>query len=200
MLTNIAPTEEYALTAPNYPKDETAGTRPLRLTREVWIEADDFAEVPPPKFFRLKPGGEVRLKYACIVKCESVVHDRAGHVTEIHGTADLATRTGGPAADRKVKGTLHWLPVADARDAEVRLYDRLFTVAEPDAAGDFITHVNPASLEIVTAKIEPALATATPGEVLQFERLGYFTPDTTDHTAQRPVFNRTITLRDTSTK
>ena len=200
VLTNIAPTEEYALTAPNYPKDETAGTRPLRLTREVWIEADDFAEVPPPKFFRLKPGGEVRLKYACIVKCESVVHDRAGHVTEIHGTADLATRTGGPAADRKVKGTLHWLPVADARDAEVRLYDRLFTVAEPDAAGDFITNVNPASLEIVTAKIEPALATATPGEVLQFERLGYFTPDTTDHTAQRPVFNRTITLRDTSTK
>ena len=200
VLTNLGPAESIELAAVNHPKDETAGTRPVRLSREVYIESDDFAEVPPPKFFRLKPGGEVRLKYACIIKCEEVIKDSAGNISEIHCTADLDTRSGGPAADRKVKGTIHWVNAADAVDAKVRLYDRLFTAAEPDADGDFMAHVNPDSLEVVTSKLEPALATATTGEVFQFERLGYFTPDAKDHTPDRPVFNRTITLRDTWAK
>ncbi len=200
VLTNLADDEAIAFAAVNHPKDDAAGTRPVRLTREVYIEADDFAEVPPPKFFRLKPGGEVRLKYACIITFQTIVKDTAGAITEIHCTADLDTRTGGPSSDRKVKGTIHWVSATDAVDAEVRLYDRLFTVAEPDADGDFMEHLNPASLEIAQAKIEPALTHAGTGDVVQFERLGYFAPDAKDHRADRPVFNRTITLRDTWAK
>jgi glutaminyl-tRNA synthetase len=197
VLTNLDPGETIACTAVNHPKDESQGTRPLQLTRELYIETDDFAEEPPPKFFRLKPGGEVRLKYACIIQCTEVVKNRQGEVTEVHAVADLNTRSGGPAADRKVKGTIHWVGAADSIPAEVRLYDRLFTAAEPEADGDFMAHLNPASLEVVQARLEPALGEARAGTVFQFERVGYFTPDATDHTAKKPVFNRTIGLRDT---
>jgi glutaminyl-tRNA synthetase len=200
VLTNLAPGETVACTATNNPQDENPTTRPLALTREVYIEADDFAEVPPPKYFRLKPGGEVRLKYACIIKCEELVKDAAGALVEIRCTADLTTRTGQPNADRKVKGTIHWVSATQCVDAEVRLYDRLFTVPEPAAEEDFLKVVNPKSLETVTAKLEASLASAQVGESFQFERLGYFTPDAKDHAAAKPVFNRTITLKDTWAK
>lgn len=197
VLTNIAPGETIECTAGNHPADPAAGSRTLALTREVFIETDDFAEVPPPKYFRLKPGGDVRLKYACIITCDELIKDAAGNLVEIRCTADLTTRTGQPNCDRKVKGTIHWVSAATAIEAEVRLYDRLFTKAEPDADGDFKSHLNPRSLEVLTAKLEPSLATATPADRFQFERLGYFTPDAKDSTAGRPVFNRTITLKDT---
>jgi len=196
VLTNIAASESVACEATNNPQDETPTTRPLALTREVYIESEDFAELPPPKYFRLKPGGEVRLKYACIIKLDEIVKDSAGHITELRCTADLSTRSGQPNSDKKVKGTIHWVSASQAIDAEVRLYDRLFTVPEPGASDDFLQHVNPHSLEIITAKLEPALAGAKLGESFQFERLGYFAPDAKDHASGRLVFNRTITLRD----
>lgn len=196
VLTNIAANESIACEATNNPQDETPTTRPLALTREVFIESEDFAEAPPPKYFRLKPGGEVRLKYACIIKLDEIVKDATGHITELRCTADLSTRSGQPNCDKKVKGTIHWVSASQAIDAEVRLYDRLFTVPEPGASDDFLQHVNPHSLEIVTAKLEPALAGAKLGESFQFERLGYFAPDAKAHTSGRLVFNRTITLRD----
>ena len=197
VLTNIAPGETIECTAGNHPADPAAGTRTLALTREVFIETEDFAEVPPPKYFRLKPGGEVRLKYACIIKCDELVKDAAGNLVEIRCTADLTTRAGQANCDRKVKGTIHWVSAATAIETEVRLYDRLFTKAEPDADGDFKSHLNPRSLEVLTAKLEPSLAAATPADRFQFERLGYFTPDAKDSAPGRPVFNRTITLKDT---
>src|SRR5690606_15721981 len=127
---------------------------------------------------------------------EELVKDDAGNIVEIRCTADLATRAGQPDSARKVKGTIHWVSATESIPAEVRLYDRLFTVAAPGADDDFLQHVNPASLEIVTARLEPSLANLPPGAVVQFERLGYFTPDAKDHSADRPVFNRTITLKD----
>jgi glutaminyl-tRNA synthetase len=197
VLTNIPAGETIECTAGNLPSDPAAGTRTLMLTREVFIETDDFAEVPPPKYFRLKPGGDVRLKYACIIKCDELIKDAAGNLVEVRCTADLSTRAGQPNCDRKVKGTIHWVSAATAIEAEVRLYDRLFTKAEPDADGDFKSHLNPRSLEVLTAKLEPSLAAATPADRFQFERLGYFTPDAKDSAPGRPVFNRTITLKDT---
>jgi len=200
VLTNLAPGEVLECTAVNDPQSEQPTSRPMRLTREVYIEADDFAEIPPPKYFRLKPGGEVRLKYACIIKCDEVVKDAAGALTELRCTADLTTRAGGPNVDRKVKGTIHWVSATESIPAEVRLYDRLFTVPEPDADGDFLKHINPRSLEVVTARLEPALKDAAPGQFLQFERLGYFVVDAKDSSSAKPVFNRTITLKDTWAK
>jgi glutaminyl-tRNA synthetase len=196
VLTNIPAGEVLDCTATNNPQDENPTTRPLPLTREVFIESDDFAEVPPPKYFRLKPGGEVRLKYACIVKLDEIVKDAAGRLIELRCTADLTTRSGGPNVDRKVKGTIHWVSATHGIEAEVRLYDRLFTVPEPAASDDFMQHVNPHSLDVVTARLEPSLAHARSGERFQFERLGYFTADPRDTAPGRPVFNRTITLRD----
>lgn len=200
VLTNLAPGESHTFGAGNHPKNPAAGTRPITLSREVFIEADDFNESPPPKYFRLKPGGEVRLKYACIIRCDEVIKDERGTIVELRCTADLDTRTGGPAADRKVKGTIHWVDAGTALDAEVRLYDRLFTVPEPDAEGEFLQHVNPHSLEVVSAKLEPALATIGPEAPFQFERLGYFALDAKDSQRDRLVFNRTITLKDTWAK
>jgi glutaminyl-tRNA synthetase len=144
----------------------------------------------------LRPGGEVRLKYAYIIKCEEVVKDAEGRVTELHCRVDLGSKTGGPTSDRKVKGTIHWVSAAHAREAEVRLYDRLFTVAEPDVEGDFKQFLNPHSLETVTAKIEPSLAEAARELRYQFERVGYFCLDP-DSEVGKPRFNRTITLKDT---
>ena len=200
VLTNVGPGESIECDATNNPQDENPTTRKLALTREVFIESDDFSETPPPKYFRLKPGGEVRLKYACIVTCQEVVKDAAGRVVEVRCTADLDTRSGGPKADRKVKGTIHWVSAEKAIDAEVRLYDRLFTEAEPDAGGEFMKTVNPRSLEIVAAKLEPSLTPAEPKERYQFERLGYFALDPIDSRPGRLVFNRTIALRDTWAK
>ena len=200
VLTNIPAGEVLECQATNDPQNENPTTRVIGLTREVFIESDDFAEVPPPKYFRLKPGGEVRLKYACIIKCDEIMKDAAGQITELRCTADLTTRAGGPNVDRKVKGTIHWVSATQCIDAEVRLYDRLFTAAEPDADGDFKQHLNRHSLEIITAKLEPSLASVTADQRIQFERLGYFALETKDSTAERPVFNRTITLRDTWAK
>jgi len=200
VLTNLAAGETVECTATNNPQDENPTTRPIALTREVFIEADDFAEVPPPKYFRLKPGGEVRLKYACIIKCDELVKDAAGALTEIRCTAQLDTRTGQPNADKKVKGTIHWVSATQCIDAEVRLYDRLFTVPEPAAEEDFLKVVNPKSLEIVTAKLESSLATAQLDDRFQFERLGYFALDPKDSAPAKLVFNRTISLKDTWAK
>ena len=197
VITNYPEGQTEDCPATNNPSDPESGTRPVPFSRELWIEQDDFAEVPPPKFFRLKPGGEVRLKYAFIIKCEEVVKDADGHVTELRCTADLESKTGGPNAGRKVKGTIHWVSVAHAIDAEVRLYDRLFHDAEPEAEGrDWRTALNPNSLEIVTAKVEPSLANATLEERYQFERLAYFALDPKDSRPGALVFNRTITLKD----
>jgi glutaminyl-tRNA synthetase len=208
VLTNYPEGKVEELDAVNNPEDPNAGTRKIPFSRTLFIEQDDFKEVPPPKFFRLKPGGEVRLKYAYIIKCDEVVKDASGKIVELRCTADLDSKTGGPTANRKVKGTIHWVSAAHAIDAECRLYDRLFTEAEPEKNGrDFKSVLNPHSLEVVTAKCEPAVAEAMAGRPsdmrYQFERLGYFaldkdsslTPD-----APRLIFNRTITLKDTWAK
>src|SRR5208283_1889224 len=183
------------LQAVNNPEDPASGTRPLPFSRELYIEQDDFLENPPPKYFRLRPGGEVRLKYAYIIKCEEVVKDASGQVVELRCTADLDSKTGGATAARKVKGTIHWVSAPQAIEAEIRLYDRLFTVPEPDASGDFKQLLNAHSLEVVTAKCEPGLAEATPEWRYQFERLGYFALDK-DSRPGKLVLNRTITLKD----
>ena len=195
VITNYPEGQVEELEAVNNPEDPNAGKRKVPFSRELYIERDDFMETPPPKYFRLRPGGEVRLKYAYIIKCDEVVKDAAGQVVELRCTADLGSKTGGPTASRKVKGTIHWVSAAHAIDAEVRLYDRLFTVAEPDAGGDFKQHLNPHSLEVVTAKCEPSLKDARPELRYQFERLGYFTLDK-DSAPGKLVFNRTITLKD----
>ncbi|NDD38193.1 MAG: glutamine--tRNA ligase, partial [Verrucomicrobia bacterium] len=200
VITNYPAGQTEELDATNNPEDEAAGKRKIPFSRELFIDRDDFAEVPPPKYFRLKPGGEVRLKYAYIIKCEEVVKDAAGQVTELRCTADLDSKTGGATAGRKVKGTIHWVSAAHAVDAEVRLYDRLFTEAEPEADGrDFKTVLNQKSLEVITAKLEPSLQAADPAARYQFERLGYFCLDK-DSVPGKPVFNRTITLKDTWAK
>jgi glutaminyl-tRNA synthetase len=203
VLTNYPEGKTEQLDAVNNPEDESAGKRKVLFSRTLYIEQDDFKEVPPPKFFRLKPGGEVRLKYAYIIKCDEVVKDAAGNITELSCTADLDSKTGGPTANRKVKGTIHWVSAPHAIDAEVRLYDRLFAVPEPDADGDFKkylnTVLNPHSLEVVKAKCELSLKDARPEVRYQFERLAYFALDK-DITPRKLVFNRTITLKDTWAK
>lgn len=195
VITNYPAGKTEELDAANNPEDAQAGKRKMPFSRELYIDRDDFMETPPPKYFRLKPGGEVRLKYAYIVKCDEVLKDATGQVTELRCTADLESKMGGPNAGRKVKGTIHWVSAPHAIDAEVRLYDRLFTVPEPDADGDFKQHLNPRSLETVTAKCEPEIENAKPELRYQFERLGYFALDL-DSAPNRLVFNRTITLKD----
>jgi len=200
ILTNVPEGTAETCQAGNNPADPNAGTREIPFGRELWIERDDFEEVPPPKYFRLKPGGEVRLKYAYIIKCEEVIKDANGEVVALHCTADLDSKSGGPNAGRKVKGTIHWVSAAHAVDAEVRLYDRLFAEADPEADGrDYVTALNPKSLEVVNAKVEPSLAAANADERYQFERLAYFALDP-DSQPGRPVFNRTITLKDAWSK
>jgi glutaminyl-tRNA synthetase len=195
VITNYPAGQVEELDAVNNPEDAAAGSRKMPFSRELFIEADDFMESPPPKYFRLRPGGEVRLKYAYIIKCDEVIKDDQGKIIELRCTADLQSKTGGPTAGRKVKGTVHWVSASHALDAEVRLYERLFTVPEPDAAGEFKTHLNPQSLEVLTAKCEPSCAAATPDARYQFERLAYFALDK-DSRPNRLVFNRTITLKD----
>ena len=199
VITNYPAGETGELNAVNNPEIPETGFRTIPFGRELYIERDDFAEVPPPKYFRLKPGGEVRLKYAYIIKCDEVIKDAAGNVVELRCTADLDSKTGGATAGRKVKGTIHWVSAAHAIDAEVRLYDRLFTVPDPGAEVDFKSTLNPHSLEVITAKLEPSLKDAHPEDRYQFERLAYFTLDK-DSQPGKLVFNRTITLKDTWAK
>ena len=183
----------------NNPEDPAAGSRRVPFSRELWIERDDFAEDPPPKFFRLAPGREVRLRAAYFVTCTDVVKDASGRVVELRCTYDPATRGGDAPDGRRPKATLHWVSAAHAVPAEVRLYDHLFSRPDPGADGDLFADLNPASEVVVDGFIEPSLAEALPGETVQFERLGYFCPDP-DSGPGRPVFNRTLTLRDTWAK
>jgi glutaminyl-tRNA synthetase len=188
-------------TLANHPDGASMGTRTVPFSREFYIERDDFMEDPPKKFFRLAPGREVRLRNAYLVTCQSVVKNDAGEVVELRCTYDPATRGGDAPDGRKVKATLHWVSAAHAVDAEVRLYDRLFTVENPGAGdADFLTQLNPHSLDVVRgAKLEPSLASSAPGARYQFERLGYFCADP-DAKPGAPVFNRTVTLKDSWAK
>ncbi len=199
ILTNFPDGETEWLDAVNHPQDPAMGARRLPLTRTLFIEQDDFMEEAPKQFFRLKPGGEVRLRHAFIIRCDAVIKDASGQITALHCSLDPDSRSGQPGAERKVKGTIHWVSATHAVSAEVRLYDRLFKVPHPgaDKALDFTEQLNADSLKVLAdARLEPALAEASPGECFQFERLGYFVPDA-DATAARPVFNRAVTLRDT---
>jgi len=198
VLTNFPADHTEWLELPNHPQNPEMGNRKVPISREIWIEQGDFMLDPPRKFFRLKPDGEVRLRGAFIIRCDQVVRDEAGQPIELHCTADLESRSGQPGAERKVKGTIHWVSVEHACTAEVRLYDRLFRVPTPaaDKSVDFIEHLNPESLEILAeARLEPALAEAQSGDSFQFERIGYFVPDARAADG-RPVFNRAVTLRD----
>jgi glutaminyl-tRNA synthetase len=186
--------------AVNNPEDPAAGTRPVPFSRELWIEQDDFRETPPPKYFRLSPGVEVRLRYANISKCTGVKKDRSGQVVEVRCTYDPDSR-GGDARGRKVKGTIHWVSAPHAVEAEVRLYDSLFSVPKPDEADDFRAVINARSLEVVRpAYLEPSLGAAKAGDRFQFERQGYVCVDEKDSTPARLVFNQTVGLRDTWAK
>jgi glutaminyl-tRNA synthetase len=187
------------LEAVNHPDDSAAGTRMVRFGREIFIEQDDFMENPPKKFFRLSPGTEVRLRYAYFITCKEVVKDVAGNVVELRCTYDPATRGGNAPDGRKVKATIHWVSATDSVAAEVRLYNPLFTKPEPDVA-NFATDLNPNSLEVlVDARVEPALAQGNSPEPVQFERQGYFCLDR-DSRPGKPVFNRTVGLRDSYAK
>ena len=185
------------LEAINNPEDPSAGSRQVPFSRELYIERDDFMEDPPRKFFRLAPGREVRLRYAYFITCNEVVKDDSGEIVELRCTYDPATRGGDAPDGRKVKATLHWVSAAHALEAEVRLYDRLFSVPEPGKERDLLADINPNSLQVLpSCRLEPSLTDASPGAVYQFERLGYFCVDP-DSSAGKPVFNRTVTLRDT---
>ncbi|MDD2805978.1 MAG: glutamine--tRNA ligase/YqeY domain fusion protein [Elusimicrobiales bacterium] len=204
VLTNYPEGQVEEMDVLNNPEDEAAGRRKVPFCRELYIEADDFKEVPPKKFFRMTPGQEVRLRAAYIVKCESVVKDAAGNVTEVRCTYDPATRGGDAPDGRKIKGTIHWVSAKHAVPAKVRLYDALFTKRDPEdveEGHDYKENLNPASLETLErAMLEPSLAAAAPGSRYQFERLGYFFADPKDSKPGAPVFNRTVTLKDTWAK
>ena len=189
------------LEAVNNPEDPSSGTRPVPFSKVAYIEQDDFREEPPKGFFRLSPGREVRLRYAYIIKCTDILKDpETGEIRELRCTYDPETKSGSSQSNRKVKATIHWVSAGHAKEAEVRLYDHLFSKEDPDAVPDgvdWLTNVNPKSLEVLTdCRVEPILANAQRGELYQFERLGYFCLDSVDSTRRKPVFNRTVTLRD----
>jgi glutaminyl-tRNA synthetase len=200
VLTNYPENQSEEVTAANHPNRPELGSRLLPFGREIYIERTDFMEDAPRKFFRLRPGGEVRLRYAYIIRCDEVVKDAAGEVVELHCSYDRDTRSGTGSSDRKVKGTIHWVSAADAAAFEVRLYDRLFTDPDPGAADSVLTCLNPASLETVTAMVERTLAESPPGFTCQLERLGFFCTDCCDHKPGHPVLNRIVTLRDSWAK
>ncbi len=188
------------LDAANHPQNPDMGTRKVPFSRVIYIEREDFMEDPPKKFFRMAPGREVRLRYAYLVTCVEVVKDASGEVVEVHCRYDTESRGGSAPDGRKVKGTIHWVSAQHALSVQVRLYDRLFSVPDPQA-GNFLEHINADSLEILdAARVEPGVADAAPGTHLQFERLGYFCVDTVDSRSGAPVFNRTVTLRDSWAK
>lgn len=200
VITNYPEDKEEFFELPNLPKNEEAGMRKVPFTRELYIDQDDFAEVPPPKFFRLKPGGEVRLMGAYIIKYQDVVKDAEGNIVEIHCTADLETGNGNPADGRKIKGTIHWLSAKYAIDATVRLYDYLFTlenVNDVPEGTNYMDYLNPNSMtELTSCKLEPSLAEAKAGDKFQFVRMGYFCKDSKNE----GVFNQIVTLKDTWAK
>ena len=200
VLTNLPEGHEESLTFSNHPKDESFGSRQVPFGRELWIEREDFAEVPPKGWKRLVPGGEIRLRGAGIARVDEVIKDEAGNVVELRGWLDPESRPGMEGANRKVKGTIHWVSAAHAVPAEIRLYDRLFSVENPDDESEGKTYrdyLNPESRKVVTGYVEPAAAIAAPETSFQFERTGYFVADRRDHAAGKPVFNRSVTLRDT---
>ncbi|WP_454832923.1 glutamine--tRNA ligase/YqeY domain fusion protein [Pseudoxanthomonas wuyuanensis] len=202
VLANLPEGHEETLIFSNHPKDESFGKREIPFSRELWIEREDFAEVPPKGFKRLIPGGEVRLRGAGIVRCDEVIKNDAGKIVELRGWLDPESRPGMAGADRKIKGTVHWVSARHAVPAEIRLYDRLFSVPDPDDESEGRTYrdyLNPESRRTVQGYVEPAAATAAPEQSFQFERSGYFVADRRDHSAGKPVFNRSVTLRDTWT-
>ena len=200
VITNYPEDKEETFELPNIPKNEEAGVRAVPFTRELYIDADDFAEVPPPKFFRMKPDGEVRLMGAYIVKCNEIIKDEQGNIVELHCTADLETGNGNPADGRKIKGTIHWVSAKYAIDATVRLYDYLFTlenVNDVPEGTNYLDYLNPNSLtELHHCKLEPALAEAKSGDKFQFVRTGYFCKDSKDE----GVFNQIVGLKDSWAK
>lgn len=196
VLENWPDGQTETVTLPNHPADPARGSREVIFGRELYIEAEDFMEDPPRKFHRLKPGGEVRLRGAFIIRCDEVIRDETGQVVELRCSYDPETRSGASGADRKVKGTIHWVHAASAIPVELRLYDRLFSAADPDGQGDYLAALNPESLVTLTGALgEPALAALGPGETVQLERAGYFTRDAASATGVL-VLNRTVTLRD----
>jgi glutaminyl-tRNA synthetase len=203
VIDNYPEGQSEEMEAVNNPEDATAGTRKVPFSRVLYIEQDDFREDPPKQYFRLAPGREVRLRYGYFITCTGAVKDEKGQVVEIHCTYDPATRGGNAPDGRKVKSTIHWVSALHAIDAEVRLYENLFAVENPNEAPegkDFTANLNPHSLEVLTgAKLEPSLRGAAAGSRYQFERLGYFCVDK-DSTAEKLVFNRTVALRDTWAK
>ena len=186
--------------AVNNPEDESAGTRKVPFSKVIYIEQDDFRETPPPKYYRLYPGNEVRLRYAYFIKCTHVVKDDDGQIVEVHATYDPATHGGNSADGRKVKSTIHWVSANHAKEAEIRMYDRLFTKEDPEEGDEgFLNCLNPDSLKILTGFVEPLLASTKPGDRFQFERQGYFCTDQ-DSSDDKPVFNLTVALRDSWAK
>jgi len=197
IITNYPKGQTEWLETDNNPEDPETGKRPLAFTHELWIEQDDFTENPPPKYFRLSPGGMVRLKSAFIIRCDEAVKDADGKVIALHCTYIPESRSGQDTSGLKVQGVIHWLSAEHCETASVRLYDRLFTVEDPAGEDDFMQTINPDSLKVVkTALVEPALAATQPGDCFQFTRLGYFCTDP-DSEPGHPVFNRTVTLKDT---
>ncbi len=200
VLTNYPEDKVELMQGLNHPNRPELGNRELPFSRELWIERDDFLEEAPRKFFRLKPGGEVRLRFGYIIKCEDVIKNDAGEVIELHCSYDPDTRSGTGKSDRRVKGTIHWVSAAHAATARVRLYDRLFTIPDPNTAEDFMEVLNPNSLEVVEAKLEPSLDKLEKNTAVQFERLGYYCLDSEEHTGDEAVINRIVTLRDSWAK
>ncbi len=199
ILDNLPEDHEEPIELPNHPKNPDFGTRQVLMGREIWIERSDFEEEPPKGFKRLRPEGEVRLRGIGIIRHVATDKDAAGNIAAIHATLDPDSRAGMEGANRKIKGTIHWVSARHAVAAEVRLYDRLFNVATPED-GQYISHLNPESRKIVTAQIEPAAADCPSEQHFQFERTGYFVADRLDHTPEKPVFNRAVSLRDTWAK
>jgi len=202
IITNYPEDKTEMLSAPNNQEDEATGNREIPFSREIFIEREDFMEEPPRKFFRLGPGREIRLKYAYFITCNEVIKNDKGEVVELHCTYDPESKGGKSPDGRKVKGTMHWVDAEEAKDIEIRLYDRLFLEEEPDKVDEgksFTDNINPDSLNIITAKAEPSISNADIGETFQFERKGYFCVDK-DSTKDKIIYNRTISLRDSWAK
>lgn len=199
VITNYPEGQTEYIECVNNPEDESAGKRKVPFTREVFIERDDFMENPPKKYYRLQPGGEVRLRYAYIVKCDEVLHDQQGNVIEIRCTYDPLSAHGGSSDGRKVKGVIHWVSADNAEPCTVQLFDRLFLSEDPEQGEGYLANMNPDSLKIVTAQCEPSLTEANPMEKFQFERLGYFSVDK-DSIDGKPIFNKTVGLKDSWAK
>ena len=202
VITNYEEGKTELFTAINNPEDESAGTRQVPFSKVIYIERDDFMEEPPKKFFRLAPGGEVRLRYSYLIRCEEVIKDAAGNITELRCTYDPMSGRGSSSDGRRVKGVIHWVSAKDAVEAEIRLFNPLFTKENPDDVKEGQTwedNLNPESMVKVTGYLEPSLRDIPIGQAVQFERVGYFCPDT-DSTPEHPVFNRTVTLKDSWAK